>query len=208
MKKKYAIALLVVAVAFGIFITLNAMGKKAPVINSQAPNFKLSDTNGKEHSLGDFKGKYVVLEWTNQGCPYVRKHYDSKNMQSLQKKWTDKGVVWLSICSSAEGKQGHMTNAEWKKTIKKEGMFSTAVLIDESGRVGKKYGAQTTPHMYIVDPTGLLIYQGAIDDTPSYKSEDVKGAHNYVTAALNDSMGGKPVYHVATKPYGCSVKYK
>jgi len=209
MKKKILTALgVAAAVAIGIFINIDAMGKKPLAINTPAPDFTLTDTDGKTHRLSDYKGKYVVLEWVNHGCPYVMKHYDSNNMQSLQKKWTKEDVVWLSVCSSAEGKQGYMTTAEWKTTIDEKGSASTAVLLDESGQVGHLYSAQTTPHMYILNPDGNLIYHGAIDDKPSHKSSTLKGAKNYVTAALTESMGGKPVSVPVTKSYGCSVKYK
>ncbi len=172
-----------------------------------APDFTLTDINGQKKSLADFKGKYVVLEWINHGCPFVKKHYGSGNMQKLQKDYTGKDVVWLSICSSANGKEGHMTAAEWQKAAKKHGAAS-AILLDGEGIVGKQYGAKTTPHMYIINPEGELIYQGAIDDTPSTDTADVATAKNYVRAALDESMAGKPVTTPSTKPYGCGVKYK
>ena len=179
-----------------------------PAVGSPAPAFTLTDTKGKQHNLADFKGKHVVLEWVNFGCPFVKKHYESGNMQSTQKKAVDKGVVWLSVCSSAEGKQGHMDPADWNEEIADRKLASTAVLIDESGAVGKTYGAKTTPHMYIVNPDGILIYKGAIDDKPSTNKDDIPGARNYVLAALDESMAGKPVSTASTQSYGCSVKYK
>ena len=185
-----------------------ASALKEPTVGSPAPAFTLTDTKGKQHKLADFKGKHVVLEWVNFGCPFVKKHYESGNMQATQKKAVDKGVVWLSVCSSADGKQGHMEAAEWNEEIADRKMASTAVLIDESGAVGKAYGAKTTPHMYIVNPNGVLVYKGAIDDKPSTNKDDIPGARNYVLAALDETMAGKPVSTASTTPYGCSVKYK
>ena len=179
-----------------------------PSVGSPAPALMLTDTNGKQHNLADYKGKHVVLEWVNFGCPFVKKHYESGNMQATQKKAVDKGVVWLSVCSSAEGKQGHMAAADWNEEIADRKLASTAVLLDESGAVGKAYGAKTTPHMYIVNPEGVLVYKGAIDDKPSTDKADIPGARNYVLAALDESMAGKPVSMASTQSYGCSVKYK
>jgi len=179
-----------------------------PSVGSPAPAFTLTDTKGKQHNLADFKGKHVVLEWVNFGCPFVKKHYESGNMQATQKKAVDKGVVWLSVCSSAEGKQGHMDAADWNEEIADRKLASTAVLIDESGTVGRTYGAKTTPHMYVVNPAGVLVYKGAIDDKPSTNKDDIPGARNHVLAALDESMAGKPVSMASTTPYGCSVKYK
>ncbi|RMH69040.1 MAG: thioredoxin family protein [Gemmatimonadetes bacterium] len=176
-------------------------------IDAPAPDFTLTDATGKTYSLSDFKGKYVVLEWVNFGCPFVRKHYDTNNMQQLQKTYTEKGVVWLAICSSAKGKQGYYSGDELTKQLKKEKFAGTAYLIDEDGTVGKLYSAKTTPHMYVIDPDGNLIYMGAIDSMPSAKKEDVKSATNYVAAALDAAMEGMPVETKATKAYGCSVKY-
>ena len=184
-----------------------ANGLPEPAIGSPAPAFTLTDTKGKQHNLADFKGKYVVLEWVNLGCPFVKKHYGSGNMQQTQKKAVDKGVVWLSVCSSARGKQGHMSAADWNEEIADRNMASTAVLIDESGAVGKTYGAKTTPHMYVINPDGVLIYKGAIDDKPSTRKNSLAGARNHVLAALDESMAGKPVSTANTQPYGCTVKY-
>ncbi|HEX6097710.1 MAG TPA: thioredoxin family protein [Thermoanaerobaculia bacterium] len=184
-----------------------ANGLKDPAVGSPAPALTLTDTNGKQHNLADYKGKYVVLEWVNLGCPFVKKHYESGNMQATQKKAVDQGVVWLSVCSSAEGKQGHMAPADWNKEIAARKLASTAVLIDESGKVGAAYGAKTTPHMYIINPAGVLVYKGAIDDKPTTNQDDIPGARNYVLAALDESMAGKPVSTASTQSYGCSVKY-
>ena len=173
-----------------------------------APDFTLSDQTGTPRKLSEAKGKFVVLEWYNKDCPFVRRHYGAKNMQGLQKKYTGKGVVWYSIDSGAEGKEGYLTPKAAVKQIKKSGMASTALLLDPKGDVGRLYGAKTTPHMFVIDPKGNLIYMGAIDDNPSAdKSDDPVKAHNYVSAALDAAMAGKPVETPVTTSYGCSVKY-
>lgn len=172
-----------------------------------APDFELKDSNGKTVKLSDYNDKYVVLEWINHQCPFVKKHYGPSNMQDLQKKYTQKGVVWLSICSSAPGKQGYESADGWNQTITDKKMASTAVLLDEKGTVGKLYDAKTTPHMFIIAPKGQLIYQGAIDSIKSPSSNDISGATNYVAEALDAHMAGKEVPNPITKPYGCSVKY-
>jgi peroxiredoxin len=172
-----------------------------------APDFTLADSKGKKHSLSDFEGKYVILEWVNYDCPFVKKHYNSKNMQSLQDMAAEKEVVWLSICSSAAGKQGYFEGDELNERIEKEGSKATAYLVDEDGQVGMTYEAKTTPHMYVIDPEGVLIYAGAIDDRPSTKVADVEGANNYVVSALTASMAGEDLDTDWTKSYGCSVKY-
>jgi len=172
-----------------------------------APDFTLVDTHGKSHSLADFKGKTIVLEWTNPGCPFVVKHYGSGNMQALQKEYTAKGVVWLSLCSSAPGKQGHMSPEDWNKTLAKEGSTPTALLLDGEGKVGKLYGAKTTPHMFVIDAGGRVVYEGAIDSVKSPNAADIPKATNHVKAALDEVLAGKPVTLPVTTPYGCSVKY-
>lgn len=179
----------------------------APEIGQDAPAFTLKDTSGKEVSLSDFKGKYVMLEWVNFGCPFVKKHYDSKNMQNLQKEAKDKGVVWLSICSSAPGKQGHNSQEDAAAEIKKQGSNATAYLLDESGTVGKAYNARTTPEMYLISPEGKLLYMGAIDSNSSPDPATIKEATNYAAAAMEAALAGKPVKEPVTKSYGCSVKY-
>ncbi|GAB4168016.1 MAG: thioredoxin family protein [Terrimicrobiaceae bacterium] len=184
-----------------------AVASAQPVIGQPAPEFTLKDTSGKEHSLSDFKGKVVVLEWVNHGCPFVKKHYASKNMQKLQKAATEQGAVWLSICSSAPGKQGHMAAAEAAAMTADVGSSATAYLLDEDGKVGKAYNARTTPEMFVVDQQGVLQYMGAIDDKPSADAADIDGAVNYVEKALEEVFAGKPVTTATTKPYGCSVKY-
>ena len=179
-----------------------------PKVGEQAPAFTLKDTSGKTHSLSDYKGKFVVLEWFNEGCPFVKKHYTSGNMQKLQKEYTGKDVVWLSINSSAEGQQGHVTPETAPKTMSDWKMDATKILLDHDGKVGKTYGAKTTPHMFVINPEGKLVYQGAIDSKPTANAADVDDAENYVKVALDNSMAGKPVSTTSTKPYGCSVKYK
>lgn len=176
-------------------------------LNEPAPNFKLMDSNGKEHSLSDFKDKIVVLEWINYECPFVKKHYNSKNMQTLQEKYTKAGIVWLTICSSAESKQGNFSNDEINSRSNKHGAKFTAYLVDADGKVGKMYGAKTTPHMYIIDKTGKLVYAGGIDDKASTEIADIKSAKNFVSSALDELLAGKNVSLQSSKPYGCSVKY-
>lgn len=176
-------------------------------IGKPAPNFTLPDTNGKTHSLADLKGKYVVLEWYQPDCPFVRKHYRSGNMQALQKEYTDKGVVWLSIDSSAPGEQGNYPADKLNEFAARDGASRTALLLDPAGNIGRLYGAQTTPDMYIIDPSGNLVYKGAIDNKRSTDLQDVKAATNYVKSALDALLNGKPVPTNSTRPYGCSVKY-
>ncbi len=172
-----------------------------------APGFTLKDVEGTEHTLADHKGKFVVLEWVNYDCPFVRKHYESENMPTLQKKWKEKDVIWYSVNSSAEGKQGHFEIPALKERIAKEKADPTAYLLDTDGTVGRLYGAKTTPHMYVINPEGVLIYAGAIDDKPTTKIKDVKKAKNYLEAALEAGIAGKPVATASTNAYGCSVKY-
>jgi peroxiredoxin len=179
----------------------------APQIGQPAPEFTLTDSNGQSHNLSDFKGKFVVLEWLNHGCPFVQKHYDGGNMQGLQKEYTGKDVVWLSIASSAPGKQGHMSPEETNKTKEEKGSAATAVLLDEDGAVGRLYDAKVTPHMFVVDPEGALIYMGAIDDVKSTDAADIAGAKNYVKQALDEAMASKPVSEPTTAAYGCGIKY-
>ena len=179
----------------------------APQVGQPAPEFTLTDSNGTSHNLSDFKGKFVVLEWLNHGCPFVQKHYDGGNMQGLQKEYTGKDVVWLSIVSSAPGKQGHMSPEDTNKTKEEKGSAATAILIDEDGTVGKLYDAKVTPELYVINPEGVLVYMGAIDDKKSVDAADVAGAKNYVKQALDEAMAGQPVSEPTTTAYGCSVKY-
>lgn len=177
------------------------------VTGEAAPDFTLTDTNGESRTLSSHQGSYVVLEWINHDCPFVKKHYGSGNMQQLQAEETAKGVIWYSIASSAEGKQGYYTAEEWKTLSAEKKSAATGVLLDPDGKVGKLYGAQTTPHMYVINPEGKLIYQGAIDSISSANPADIEKAGNYVRQALDEAMSGKPVSAGSTKAYGCSVKY-
>ncbi len=179
----------------------------APKIGEAAPDFTLTDSAGKSISLSSFKGKYVVLEWTNHECPFVVKHYKSGNMQAQQKELTGKGAVWLSIISSAPGKQGQVDGAQADKLTGARGAAPTAVLLDPSGEAGRKYDAKTTPHLFIVAPDGKLIYMGGIDSVASSDAEDIAQATPYVKVALSEAMAGKPVTNSSTRPYGCAVKY-
>jgi peroxiredoxin len=172
-----------------------------------APAFELTDTSGKSVTLADFKGRYVVLEWTNPGCPFVLKHYGSQNMQGLQKEATAKGAVWLAISSTAQGHSDYLAPAALAAQYRQWGAAPTSMLMDDSGKVGRAYGARTTPHMYVIDPKGQLVYAGGIDDKRSANPEDVKTAKNFVRAALGEAMAGKPVSTPSATPYGCSVKY-
>jgi peroxiredoxin len=188
--------------------TAPAQAADAPKVGQPAPAFTATDLNGKSRSLAEFKGKYVVLEWHNQSCPFVKKHYDSGNMQKLQKELTGKGAVWLSIISSAPGAQGHVTADEERQYLAAKQAAPTEVLFDPEGTVGHTYGAKTTPHMYVIDDKGILIYAGAIDDNPSSDAADAATAKNYVRAAYDEASAGKPVTTASTAPYGCGVKYK
>lgn len=193
----------------GVLSAMLAAGVRAEVTTgTAAPDFTLLDSNGATNKLSDFKGKVVVLEWINHGCPFVVKHYAKGNMQGLQTDYTGKGVVWLSICSSAEGKQGYYAASDWKKLNAEKGGKATAILLDPEGTVGNLYGAKTTPHMYVINAAGTLVYQGAIDEKPSTEPDDIPGAKNFVASALDEVLAGKPVTTGQTKPYGCSVKYK
>ncbi len=176
-------------------------------LGKQVPDFSLPDPNGNNHALDEFKGKFVVLEWTNLECPFTKKHYSTHNMQNLQKKYTDIGVAWIVICSSAPNKQGYYTKEEWMEIIQKQEINATCVLLDPTGTIGKLYEAKTTPQMFIIDPTGKLIYEGAIDNEPGVDPDEIKTAKNYVQEALDEALSGKPVTINETAPYGCSVKY-
>ncbi len=184
-----------------------SLAHAAPEVGNPAPDFTVRDASGTEQTLSKFAGKTVVLEWYNYGCPFVEKHYDSKNMQDLQKEATGDGVVWLTIVSSAPGKQGHLTPAEAQEMKTQTGSNATAILLDEDGAIGKLYGAKTTPEMFVINPAGALIYAGAIDDQPTPDPASLNGAMNYVSAALKEAKSGGPVTVAKTQPYGCSVKY-
>ena len=197
----------ITAIACILLFGLASEGHAAAVVGKPAPPIELRDSDGSTVRLDAFKGKFVVLEWVNFGCPFVGKHYGSGNMQKLQKKYTGEGVVWLSICSSAPGKQGYVTGSEAKKLEEEKGASPSRFLLDPKGTVGRSYGAKTTPHMFVIDPKGTVVYNGAIDNKPSTKRADIPTAKNYLAAALDASMSGKKVEIAATQPYGCSVKY-
>jgi cytochrome oxidase Cu insertion factor (SCO1/SenC/PrrC family) len=180
----------------------------APPVGSAAPDFSLADAKGKMHSLSQYKGKYVVLEWFNPECPFVKKHYGSGNMQNLQKEYTDKGVIWLTIDSNATGTEGNLTPEEAGKITTSWKTHETALLLDPDGSAGQAYGAKNTPNMVIISPDGKIIYHGAIDSKATPNPADIPTSTNYVKAALDQSLAGKSVSTPETKPYGCSVKYK
>jgi peroxiredoxin len=203
MKKLALVASMAVAV-----VAVGALPAAAQaVVGQPAPAFTLVDSNGHTRSLGDFRGKTVVLEWWNYECPFVGKHYGSGNMQRLQKKWTGEGVVWLTVNSSALGKQGHVDGPQANELMKQKGGAPTAVLLDPDGSVGRAYGAKTTPHMFVIDAKGSVVYAGGIDDKPSTDVADIATATNYVEAALEEVTAGRPVAITTSRPYGCSVKY-
>jgi peroxiredoxin len=195
---------------FGVSVSFadNSNEPQKAMIDKPAPNFTLVDLSGKKRSLSDYKGKYVVLEWNNWDCPFVKKQYSKNNMQGLQKRYVEKGVVWLTICSSAPGKQGYYEVKEYQKRFESHNSAASAYLTDPEGTVGRMYGAKTTPHMFVINPDGVLIYAGAIDDRPSTKTSDLEGATNYVKSCLDEAMAGKAVTVKTSTPYGCSVKYK
>lgn len=180
---------------------------QAATLQQAAPDFSLSNTQGEQVSLADLRGKFVVLEWTNHLCPFVVKHYDSGNMQAQQKQATDDGVIWLSIISSAPGKQGHVSAEQARELTSSRGAAPSHVLFDGDGAVGRAYGAKTTPHMYLIDPQGTLLYMGGIDSIPSADQADLKKATQYLPVALRQAQAGEPVDPAQTRPYGCSVKY-
>lgn len=193
--------------AFALVFLLILPIAAAVRVGTPAPDFTATDSYGHRHTLAECKGKYVVLEWHNRECPYTLKHYASGNMQQLQKLWTGRGVIWFTVISSAPGQQGYVTAAEENEYVKKMGAAPTAVLLDPRGDLGHLYGAKTTPHMFVINPQGQLIYDGAIDDKPTTEQADIAHAANFVTAALEESMAGKPVEITVSRPYGCSVKY-
>ncbi len=201
MKTNLILTLLTACAATSLFAA------ESPKNGSAAPAFSAPDAKGKTHSLADYKGKYVVLEWFNPECPFVKKHYGSGNMQKLQEEYAGKGVVWMSIDSSAKGKEGHLTAEQATKQIADWKMNHTTLLLDEDGKLGQTYGAKNTPHMFIVNPEGNLVYQGAIDSKATPNAADIAGSTNYVKVALDEALAGKAVSNASTKPYGCSVKY-
>jgi len=185
-----------------------ASAQAVPAIGQKAPAFTGKDAAGKTISLGDYAGKTVVLEWTNHECPFVKKHYESGNMQSLQKEMTGKGVVWLTVVSSAPGKQGHVSAAQANELTRSRDAAPSDVILDEDGKIGMAYGATATPQMVVITPKQTVAYMGAIDSIPSAKPSDIPKADNYVRAAYDAVAAGKPVQVAQTKAYGCSVKYQ
>ena len=202
MKKIIQLALATLA------ITLSCNVFAAVKIGHMAPNFKAKAVDGKMLSLKQYRGKIVVLEWTNHQCPFVRKFYDSNTMQALQKTYTQKGIIWLRIISSGKGKQGYVSPSQARNIISQQNIYASNTILDPKGKIGYRYDAKTTPHFFIINKKGRLAYQGAIDDTPSTRQSDIKAAKNYVSAALDQLLRGKKVTIVQTRPYGCSVKYK
>lgn len=198
-----------VALTAGALIASTAEASPAPAIGAAAPEFTAATSYGETVSLSDFAGKTVILEWTNDGCPFVKKHYAAppSNMQSLQKSASADDIVWVSVISSRPGSQGHVSPEAANQLTTSRGAAPAHVILDESGDIGRLYGAKTTPHMFIVTPEGELAYDGAIDSIPSTRVEDIPKAENYVTAALDDLAAGKPVATPSSKPYGCAVKY-
>ncbi|QLE83932.1 redoxin domain-containing protein [Shewanella sp. Scap07] len=197
----------IIAIAV-LLMTLMGSAFAAVKVDQAAPNFSLANTKGEQINLADYQGKYVILEWTNHLCPYVQKHYDSDNIPSMQRKYTADNIVWLSIISSAPGKQGHIDSVTSDELTASRNAAPTQVLFDPEGEVGKLYGAKTTPHMYIIDPQGTLRYAGGIDSIKSAKIADIEKADNYVEQAMAALLSGKAVKNKLTPPYGCSVKYK
>lgn len=202
MKSKFSTATLT-----AVLVLATATLAWAVKVGMQAPEFTGTDSKGQQISLSQYRGKYVVLEWHNRGCPFVRKQYESGNMEALQRKWTAKNVIWLSVISSAPGQQGYVTAAEENDYLQRMKAAPTAVLLDPSGKIGHLYDAKTTPNMFVIDLRGKLIYEGAIDDHATPDKGDIAGSKNYVDAALTEAMAGQPVAVTVTRPYGCSVKY-
>ena len=200
--KKLVAALLAMSMA-----SLVSLAQAAAAPGQAAPEFSLVDINGKMQKLSDYRGKYVVLEWFNSECPFVQKHYESGNMQSLQARYTQKGVVWLGVNSTSPRHSNFRDPVRSQAILKDWKSAPTAFVLDPDGKVGKQYGARTTPHMYVIDPKGMLVYAGGIDDKPSTSQRDIPTAKNLVAAELDESLGGKPVGTPSAMPYGCSVKY-
>ncbi|WP_225782576.1 thioredoxin family protein [Xenophilus sp. Marseille-Q4582] len=200
-------AVMAAAMALGASL-LMAQAQAAPAVGQKAPDFVAVDTSGQRHQLSDFAGKYVVLEWTNPGCPFVRKHYGSGNLPATQKAATDRGVVWLAINSTERAASDYLPPDRLAAWMKEQKAAPTAVLMDEDGVLGQAYGARTTPHLFIIDPQGTLVYAGGIDSIASARVDDIQHATNYVNQALGEALGGKPISAASTKAYGCTIKYK
>ena len=188
-------------------LALFALSAFAVKVGDQAPDFTGTDSHGQAHKLSDYHGKFVVLEWHNNGCPFTKKHYESGNMQRLQKEWIDKGVIWFTVISSSPGSQGYVSADQENEYLQKMHAVPTAAILDPKGDIGHLYGAKTTPHMFVINPQGQIIYNGAIDDKATTDPSDINGANNYVSDALQEAMSGKAVAVANTRPYGCSVKY-
>jgi peroxiredoxin len=203
MKTKLLTAVLTIAAA-----STTLFAADSPAVGTNAPDFSLTDSKGKTQSVSQYKGKYVVLEWFNPQCPFVKKHYGSGNMQKLQEEFTGKGVVWLSVDSSAPGLEGYLTGDQANAKMTEWKTKQTAFVLDPDGKAGQAYGAKNTPHMFVINPEGKIVYEGAIDSKASANPSDIPNATNYVKVALEESLSGKPVTNANTKPYGCSVKYK
>ncbi|MFN7177526.1 MAG: thioredoxin family protein [Thermaurantiacus sp.] len=193
--------------AAALAMVMAAPAAAAPTVGQPAPAFTVTDSNGQRHSLSDFRGRTVVLEWTNADCPFVKKFYEPGAMQRMQADATKNGVVWLTVNSGAPGKQGHVTPAQANAKMKSAGFNATAYIPDADGTLGRLYGARTTPHMFVIDPKGTLVYAGGIDDTPTANSADIAKARNFVQLALADVAAGRAVATPTSRPYGCSVKY-
>jgi peroxiredoxin len=188
--------------------TTTLLALDSPPVGSAAPDFSLTDAKGKTHSLSQYKGKYVVLEWFNPECPFVKKHYGGGNMQKLQEEYTGKGVVWLTIDSNAPGTEGNLTSEQAMQKMTEWKTHQTALLLDPEGKAGRAYGAKNTPNMVVINPEGKIAYEGAIDSKATPNPADIPNSTNYVKVALDESLAGKPVTTANTRPYGCSVKYK
>ncbi len=198
---------LAIATVLTLALAWAAAAQEGPAIGEAAPGFTLKNLDGEEVSLSQFEGKYVVLEWTNYDCPFVVKFYRAGAMQALQKHYMEKDVAWLVINSSAPGKQGNFTPERWKELAAERKSTPTAILLDADGTVGRKYRARTTPHMFVINPEGTLLYMGAIDDKPTARASDLEGATNYVKLALDAAMAGEEIETTETRPYGCAVHY-
>jgi peroxiredoxin len=202
MKTKLLTTLLTLAASTALFAA------DSPAVGTTAPDFSLTDSKGKTQTVSQYKGKYVVLEWFNPECPFVKKHYGSGNMQKLQEEFTAKGIVWLTVDSNAPGLEGNLTAEQAEKKIAEWKTKQTAFVLDPEGKAGRSYGAKNTPHMFVINPEGKIIYEGAIDSKATPNPADIAGSTNYVKVALEESLAGKTVSNTNTKPYGCSVKYK
>jgi peroxiredoxin len=202
MKTKLLTTLLALAASTALFAA------DSPAVGTTAPDFSLTDSKGKTQTVSQYKGKYVVLEWFNPDCPFVKKHYGSGNMQKLQEEFTAKGIVWLTVDSNAPGLEGNLTAEQAEKKIAEWKTKQTAFVLDPEGKAGRSYGAKNTPHMFVINPEGKIIYEGAIDSKASANPSDIGNSTNYVKVALEESLSGKTVSTANTKPYGCSVKYQ